>query len=148
MGSYAQEAVKLAPAFSLRDTSGTFVTLESFKGKIIFLDFWATWCGPCVAEIPHTKKLIKQFKEDSSIVFISISLDGDETKWKEIVQKRSLTGIQLISLKGKESDIIQSYSVNAIPRYMIVGKEGEFIDQDAPRPSNKKLDKLLYQLTH
>jgi len=148
MGGYAQEAVKPAPAFSLRDTSGTFFTLESFKGKIIFLDFWATWCGPCVAEIPHTKKLIKQFKEDSSIVFISISLDGDETKWKEIVQKRSLTGIQLISLKGKESDIIQSYSVNAIPRYMIVGKEGEFIDQDAPRPSNKKLDKLLYQLTH
>jgi len=136
----------LAPNFSLRDTSGNIVSLSDFKGKVVYIDFWASWCGPCLKEIPHSKKLIQEFKDNSTIVFLGVSIDGNEEKWKNTVQAKNIPGIQLISKDGKESSILKNYNVKSIPRFVIIDKSGKMIEEFAPRPSERGISKLLTKL--
>jgi thiol-disulfide isomerase/thioredoxin len=133
----AQDTLRIAPAFTLSDIHGNKVSLSDFKGKVVYLDFWASWCGPCVAEIPHSKKLQKQFKDNTGIVFINISLDRDTIQWKKKVESKSMMGVQLLSPKGLESDVINNYDLKSIPRFIIINRQGKIVDYDAKRPSQK-----------
>lgn len=121
--------------------------MNDFKGKNIYIDFWATWCKPCVAEIPDLKKLEEKFK-DKNIVFLSISLDSqkDVEKWKNFIEKKELGGIQLIAENAWSSKTVKDYLVDSIPRFIIVDSEGTLVDIDAPRPSSGKINKVLNRL--
>ncbi|MBO9201594.1 MULTISPECIES: TlpA family protein disulfide reductase [Niastella] len=128
--------------FSYPDSSGNVVTLASLKGKVVLVDVWATWCGPCKAELPHLKKLEEELR-DKDIAFVSISVDEekDKEKWKNFVAKEQLRGIQLYA-KGW-SEFTRYYDIHGIPRFLVFDKEGKIVTVDSPRPSAPELKELL-----
>lgn len=135
--------------------AGGDLSLSDLKGKYVYFDIWATWCGPCIREIPSLKKVEKQF-EGKNIEFVSISVDegrgykGDKSAayagWKKMVAEKELGGIQLMADNGFKSDFIQKYKINGIPRFILVDPEGNIVSGDAPRPSNPALVKMLTDL--
>ncbi len=112
--------VKEIYEFSLQDTSGNYVNLSDFKGKYILLNFWASWCLPCVKEIPLLKKIHKEHPE---LVMIGISLDKNTNSWKQAVRKYKLTWINLL---GNEI-VLDKYKVEAIPTNILLTPEGKLI---------------------
>lgn len=134
-----------APDFTLTDIRGRKISLKDYKGKIVYIDFWATWCSPCVAEIPKAKKLEEEFKS-KDVVFIYISIDHNEATWRKIIGEKQMKGIQLISIGGFNSEIAQIYKLNGVPSYILINKAGIIINCDAKRPSNgakQDIEKLL-----
>jgi len=125
---------KPAPVFTFPDVNGKLVSLEDFKGKVVYLDIWASWCGPCRMEIPHAKKLEEEMK-GQDVVFLAVSIDDDEKAWKKIIADKQLGGIHLLSAGSFESGIAEMYNVNGIPRYIIIDKEGKLVNTNANRPS-------------
>jgi len=140
---------KGAPAFDFagKDVNGKEHKLSDYKGKLVYIDVWATWCGPCTAQIPHLKELEKKY-HGQEIEFLSISVDKmkDQKRWMDFVKDKSLGGVQLIADKAFDSDVAQAYGINAIPRFMLIDKEGNIVTIDAPRPSNKETEALLNKL--
>ncbi|TGV01389.1 TlpA family protein disulfide reductase [Flavivirga rizhaonensis] len=122
-------------------------SLDDLKGKYVYIDIWATWCLPCIQEIPALKKIEEQY-HDKNIEFVSISVDSkkDFEKWKKFVKDKALTGIQLFADKSLSADFMKSYNVGGIPRFILIGTEGEIISSNAPRPSDKKFITLLNSL--
>lgn len=134
--------------FNYVNHKGGKTKLEDLKGKYVYIDVWATWCGPCRAEIPFLKKIEEDYK-DKNIAFVSISIDvaKDFEKWKNFVTDKSLGGIQLFADKDWNSDFMKSYGVTSIPRFILIDPTGTIVKGDALRPSNpglkEELDKLL-----
>ncbi|MFC0605811.1 TlpA family protein disulfide reductase [Winogradskyella pulchriflava] len=135
--------------------AGGNTSLDDLKGKYTYIDVWATWCGPCIREIPSLKKIEKQF-EGKNIQFVSISVDegrgykGDAAAayegWKKMIKEKDLGGIQLLADNGFRSDFIQKYGINSIPRFILIDPDGNVVNANAPRPSNPELEKLLISL--
>ena len=136
-----------APNFEYQNQNGEKVSLESLKGKYVYLDIWATWCKPCVAEIPDLKKIEEKFK-DKNIAFISVSIDSqkDYEKWKKFISDKNMSGIQLIADNAWGSSLVKDYLVTGIPKFILIDPNGVLLDIDAPRPSNSKLTKTLKHL--
>lgn len=135
-----------APDFSYADADGKIYTLADFKGKVLYIDVWATWCGPCIGEIPHLKELEKSF-EGKDIAFVSISLDSDKDieKWKTFVKEKQLEGIQLHANGDINSKIAKEYLINGIPHFILIGKDGKIINSNAERPSEEKKIKQVLE---
>ncbi|HZV68482.1 MAG TPA: TlpA disulfide reductase family protein [Saprospiraceae bacterium] len=134
-----------APDFTYSDLEGKMVSLHDFRGKVVYLDIWASWCGPCRGEIPFAKKLEEEMK-GKDVVFLSVSVDVDEDAWKKIIKDKSMGGIHLISKGNFDSQIAKLYNVKGIPMYLIIGKDGNIVSNNAARPSGNvkaELEKLL-----
>jgi thiol-disulfide isomerase/thioredoxin len=136
-----------SPTFDYENYKGGKTSLESLKGKYVYIDVWATWCGPCRAEIPHLKKVEETYHE-KNIEFVSISIDRakDHDKWKQFVADKELGGIQLFADNDWNSQFVKDYQINGIPRFILVGPNGEIVNADAPRPSSPELVKTLDSL--
>lgn len=132
--------------FTGTDAAGKQYSLADLKGKIVVVDVWNTGCKPCIAEIPHMKKIEKKF-EGQDIVFVSYSLDTERDKWIEFIKDRNMGGNQWIDTAGFKSDFVKAFQMRGIPRFMIFDREGAIVDAFAPRPSDPrlalKLEKLL-----
>ncbi|HET7360476.1 MAG TPA: TlpA disulfide reductase family protein, partial [Salinimicrobium sp.] len=124
--------------------SGGKTSLDDLKGDYVYIDVWATWCGPCLNEIPALKKLEEEY-EDNNIKFVSISVDErqDYEKWKQMVTDKDLKGVQLIADDAWQSDFIQGYQIKGIPRFILLDPEGNIVTSRAPYPSDKNLIKLF-----
>lgn len=136
-----------APAynFSFPDVTGKPVSMADLKGKVVLIDLWATWCVPCIAEIPHLKKLEEELKDKNiQIVSISIDVEKDKGKWLKFVEKQQLGGIQLFA--NGWSDMTLYYNINAVPRFMVFDQEGKIVTIEAPRPSDPQLKELLLRV--
>ena len=133
------EAGAMAPDFKVLDIDSNEVALSDFVGKVVYLDFWATWCGPCKAQIPHAKKLKTQF-EGKDVVFLYLSTDKSDQKWRNFVESKNLSGIHLIAGKEK-GNISKAYRVSGIPKYVLIDKEGKIADSMAKRPSQQGIAK-------
>lgn len=155
MAEMAAQAVKNekmkgqpSPSFAYENFKGGTTKLEDFKGKYVYIDVWATWCGPCRQEIPFLQKVEEKY-HGKKIEFVSISVDQmkDHEKWKKMVADKSLGGVQLFADKDWSSAFVQAYGINSIPRFLLIGPDGKVIDPDAARPSDpalvEQLDKLL-----
>jgi len=131
---------KPSPTFDYENHKGGKTSLESLKGKYVYIDVWATWCGPCRQEIPSLQKVEAQY-EGKNIAFVSISIDAqkDHEKWKKMVEDKQLGGMQLFADKDWNSAFVKSYAIDSIPRFIIIGPDGNIINADAPRPSDPKL---------
>ena len=136
-----------SPSFDYENHKGGKTKLEDLRGKYVYIDVWATWCGPCIAEIPHLKKVEEKY-HGKNIEFVSISVDTekDYEKWKKMVVSKELGGIQLFADKNWTSDFIKAYGINAIPRFILIGPDGKVIKADAARPSSASLTELLDSL--
>jgi len=138
---------KPSPAFKYENAKGGQTALADLKGKYVYIDVWATWCGPCRQEIPHLQKVEEAFK-GKNIAFVSLSVDTakDHDKWKKMVEEKSLGGIQVFADKDWKSDFVQAYGINSIPRFILVDPKGNVVDADAKRPSDPALTAQLNSL--
>lgn len=131
-----------SPSFSLKDINGETVSLNDLRGKYVYIDVWATWCGPCLGEIPHLMKLEKEM-HDKDVAFVSISTDRNKEQWENFVRKKEMGGIQLIN--DSSCSFCKDYMIFGIPRFILLDKEGKIIDNNAPRPSGK-IKEVLQEL--
>lgn len=137
----------IAPNFDYENAKGGKTSLESMKGKYVYIDVWATWCGPCRAEIPSLKAIEEKF-HGKNIAFVSISVDEnkDHEKWLSFVKDKQLGGIQLFADNNWGSDFIKAFSINSIPRFILIDPTGKVIDSNAARPSDPRLESQLSSL--
>ncbi|SEW10042.1 TlpA disulfide reductase family protein [Chitinophaga arvensicola] len=128
--------------FSGEDINGKKVSLTDLKGKVVVVDVWATWCGPCKAEMPHLSKLEEEM-EGKNVVFLGCSVDEakDKQKWIDFVKQQEMKGIQIF-VNGW-SDITKNYDIKGIPRFMVFDQKGNIVNIDAPRPSTPELKALI-----
>lgn len=131
---------------------GSKTSLSDLKGKFTYIDVWATWCGPCKAEIPALKQIEKDY-HGKNIAFVSMSIDDDRSHngswelanqdWKAMVADKELGGIQIFAPKGWKSEFIRDYKINGIPRFIIIDPDGNIVDASAPRPSDPLLREMF-----
>jgi thiol-disulfide isomerase/thioredoxin len=138
---------KPSPKFDYENQKGGKTSLENLKGKYIYIDLWATWCGPCVQEIPFLQKVEEQYK-GKNIEFVSISIDAmkDQPKWSKFVTEKQLGGIQLLAENEWESKFMKDYAVQGVPTFILIDPNGNIINARAPKPSDPKLIELLNSL--
>lgn len=132
-----------APNFTYENYKGGNTSLEDLKGNLVYIDIWATWCPPCIAEIPYLKKMEEKF-HDKKIKFVSISVDNPNAKdkWKNMIKAKQMGGVQLFT--GGDNSIMEAFEINGIPRFILLDKEGKIINSNAPRPSsNTTLENLI-----
>ncbi len=131
---------------------GGQTSLDSFKGKYVYIDVWATWCKPCIAQIPFLKKLEEKYAR-KKIEFISISIDDENSagswdkafsKWKQMVKGKNLSGVQLFA--GKKTTFMEDYQITGIPRFILIDPKGNIVNANAPRPSDPNLEILFKEL--
>lgn len=135
-----------APIIKMATADGKQVTTADLKGKLLYIDVWATWCPPCRAEIPHMKALYEHFKDNEKIEIISISVDEDEAAWKKMITDQKMEWQQFISNGDNVESLGVGYQLRSIPRFIIIGADGSLKNNDAPRPSNEALIPLLNEL--
>lgn len=135
-----------APEFTLKDLNGKTVSLEDFEGKVVYLDFWASWCAPCIMQMNKAKEIKEHFKNNKDVVFLYVSIDGSEEKWKNTIKKKNIEGVHLMSKDGQEDDIVGKYNIQAIPRFVLIDKQGNIADNNAKAPSNKGIIKDIQKL--
>jgi thiol-disulfide isomerase/thioredoxin len=133
----------------LMDMNGKSVSMDKFKGKVVYIDFWASWCGPCRAMMPYSKKMHDQLtdKQKKEIVFLYISIDQDTASWRKGMRDMKMVGEQFISPGNWNSKACKYFQINSIPRYMIMDKKGEIVDINAKRPSDSTVLQELIDLT-
>ena len=113
-----------APDFALHDLDGQPVSLSQFKGKVVLLDFWASWCGPCIADLPNLRK-IKGKMAAQPVVFLNVSLDANEAAWKQAIAKHAIKGVHV-----RSNQVAQAYNVSGIPRYYLVDPQGLIVEDN------------------
>jgi thiol-disulfide isomerase/thioredoxin len=118
---------RMAPPFTATTIDGQRISLDSLTGKVVLIDFWATWCGPCREALPHIKQIAHRF-EGQPLVVISVSLDDDEAKWKEFVAKNQMTWLQTRD-GGFTALIAREFHVDAIPSTFTIDADGVLEDQ-------------------
>ena len=139
-------------AFEIKFTdavSGDTVSSETLKGKIVVVDFWATWCGPCVAELPTMKKIYADY-HDKGVEFVGISLDappaeGGKDKLLAFVKSNEMSWPQYYQGNGWKSDFSSSWGVNSIPALFVVGADGKLVSTEARGELEEMLPKLIAQ---
>jgi len=131
--------------FSLKDTSGKKINFGIFKGKYLVLDFWASWCGPCVANVPMQKKMMEEYKS-YPIQFVSISLDTDINKWKKSIKLHDFDGVHLSEPEAFAGLVSVYCKILWVPHYIIIDKNGDIINPHAPQPNDPELKILLDNL--
>ena len=118
-----------APDFSSQTISGEEITLSELEGQYVLLDFWATWCGPCLPEIPHLKTLWEKYGE-TNFEIVAISLDRDKKELTDFIDERNLEWPQILAQKGWEGEIPEKYNVVGIPRTYLLDPEGKIVAKD------------------
>lgn len=136
-----------SPKFNYENQKGGKTSLDNLKGKYIYIDLWATWCGPCREEIPFLQKVEESYK-GRNIEFVSISIDAikDQAKWSKFVTEKQLGGIQLLADNEWKSKFIRDYGVHGVPTFILIDPNGNIISARAPKPSDSKLIDLLNTL--
>jgi thiol-disulfide isomerase/thioredoxin len=136
---------KEIPDFTFEDISGEMVQLSDLKGTLVYIDIWATWCKPCIAEHPHWDQLMEEYK-DKPVSFLTISIDDSKEPWIEMVNDKNMGGLQWFAENAWKSEITRHFMVNSIPRFLLLDQEGKIIDSNAERPSGdirETLDQFL-----
>ncbi|THD67539.1 TlpA family protein disulfide reductase [Robertkochia marina] len=139
---------KPSPIFrNYENHEGGTTSLNDLKGKYVYMDIWATWCGPCKREIPSLKELEMEYR-NKDIVFVSISIDEqkDHDKWKNMVTQLELGGVQLFADNDWNSQFVKDYLIKGIPRFILVDPQGNIVNSNAPRPSSEDIRKLFNEL--
>jgi peroxiredoxin/glutathione S-transferase len=134
---------KTAPDINLENQEGKAVTLSSLRGKVVLIDFWASWCGPCRAENPNVVRLYNRFKNKGFEIY-GVSLDNKKEAWLNAIEKDKLTWLHVSDLKGWQSEAARNYAVQAIPQTFLLDKDGKIIARNLRgKALEDKLDEVL-----
>lgn len=131
-----------APDFTMTDIDGQEVSLSDFRGKVVYLDFWASWCGPCMREMPYFRELKERMADQEDLVYLYISIDTDQQAWRNAVERNHITGVHL-NTPGRERGVPALYNVKWIPTFFLIGRDGNIIDNRPPKPSDPEIDQAL-----
>jgi thiol-disulfide isomerase/thioredoxin len=124
-----------APDFTAHDINGKEVKLSDLKGKVVYIDFWATSCAPCVAELPYIKRLQEHYKSNEDIVMLYVSFDNNPMALQKFLKEKSFDGLHWVDGRSFASEAAEKYKISGIPRYVVVDREGLLVTADAQRPS-------------
>lgn len=143
----AMEAVAIGKDFidfTMKNSKGEYVSLSDYvgKGKYVFVDFWASWCGPCIQEMPNVVKAYEKYK-NKDFEIVGVSLDKDEDKWLQGIKDLNMTWPQMSDLKLWESEVVELYAIRGIPHTILLDKEGKIIAKDL---RGDKLEEKLAEL--
>lgn len=127
----------------LQDQQGLEVRLSEFKGKRVYIDFWASWCAPCIEKFAPLKEM-KPLFDSSDLVLVLINLDNDKQTWTTAVQKLSPPGLNYYAAGGMDGKLARFFNIRSIPRYLILNEAGDCVNQYAPDPN----DKFLFEKLH
>ena len=120
-----------APEFTLDDLDGQPVSLSQFKGQVVLIDFWASWCGPCIDDLPYLRQ-VKKKTADWPVVFLNISLDADEDDWREAIDEHEIKGVH-VRADGWSAEVAKTYQVMGIPSYYLVDSQGLIVEDPGLR---------------
>jgi peroxiredoxin len=138
-----------APNFKLEALDGKMISLTDLRGKVLYIDFWTTWCGPCKTEMNHSK-LIKENFSETEVVFVYISLDDEIDKdiWKEYIQQNEIKGLHLIASGGFKSQVAKDYNVTGVPTFYLINKDGKIASNTPKRPSQLGLEQEIQAIVN
>jgi thiol-disulfide isomerase/thioredoxin len=139
----------IAPDFSGRTLEGKLISLKDFNGKVVYVDIWASWCPPCLEEIPYSKKLHSAFQADK-VIFLNVSIDRSREAWKKrLGNEKDWLGTHIILDQREHDTFARNYKVVGIPKYLLIDQTGKIVSADASRPSSKSIkNEITSLLTH
>ena len=132
---------KVVPNFSATDLDGKPISLHDYRGKVVLLDFWAVWCGPCLTEIPNVKRVYDTYK-DQGFDIIGVSLDTDETRLRNYLKKNNIAWRQIFSGQKWKSPLAEQYHIRSIPAPWLIARDGTLISREA---RGVKLERLIVE---
>jgi thiol-disulfide isomerase/thioredoxin len=109
--------------------------IEKHPNKILYIDFWATWCGPCMGELPYSNQLKNMFNEND-VVFVYLANRSGETIWKKTIKERDIKGDHYLLTDKQFSNMSKTFEISGIPHYVLIDRKGNITSKDAPRPSS------------
>ncbi len=124
---------KTAPSFTLKNDKGEIYSLADFRGKVVYLDLWASWCAPCREQVPALRELYEKYKNDDGVVIVGIAVHDAYNRWLKALEEDKPGWLQLYDADGV---VARAYEANAIPKYILIDKKGNIVDMNAPKPSN------------
>ena len=120
--------------------------LKKYKGQVVYMDIWASWCGPCKKEMPYSQKLKKELA-GKDVAFIYVSTDKNAESWRGMIDQLEISGDHYRVTQEVRQDVVERYNLQYIPRYILINKDGKVADANAKRPSDpailNDIDKLL-----
>jgi len=132
----------IALNFPAEDVNGKPFNLSQCKNKVIVLDLWATWCVPCLKEMPYLKSIAESYQDNPNVVFLSLSVDYDKAQWKKRVNQAT----NVIALNSTSGDLMRGYSILTIPRTIIIDRDFKVAEMAGPVPSSKEFKKRIDEL--
>jgi thiol-disulfide isomerase/thioredoxin len=117
---------QLSPDIVLPSPDGTEIALSSLRGKVVLVDFWASWCGPCRKEMPNVVKAYAKFKSKGFEIY-GVSLDQDKDRWVEAIAKDGITWPQVSELKQWESQVVKQFNIQGIPYTLLLDRDGKIL---------------------
>jgi thiol-disulfide isomerase/thioredoxin len=143
---FAEADISSNEIVHLTDLEDNYYSLDQIladhKGKIIYLDVWASWCAPCKVMMPYSEKLQEKYK-DKEVVFLFVSIDQDIRKWEQSAKSFNLIENSFLARNYPKAKLFQDNNVSSIPRYMLFDKNGRLVDDNARRPSEKDLETTI-----
>ncbi|TAH24042.1 MAG: TlpA family protein disulfide reductase, partial [Cytophagales bacterium] len=135
------------PDFTLRDASGKLFDIKSLNGKVVYIDFWGSWCKACLTQMPNSLKLQQKYK-GKNVVFLFIDFYDTKEKWLKAIKDKKITGLHIKAEKSNEKYFNEVFGIDqGFPRYALLDKDGILITSSAPHPNDKDavvlIDKYL-----
>lgn len=139
---YSLKKGTASPKCLLIDSSGNTKTWDDFKDKTIYIDVWASWCGPCIKSFPNWNGLVERFKKINDIVFITISIDDSKDSWLKALNKYRPGGLHFLAKGGWDSEFAKKFKIYSVPANILIDKKGRIINLRADRPENIDLSEF------
>ena len=137
-----------APNLTFTDTDGKSLSLQSFKGQLLLVDIWGTWCAPCIEEMPYLAKLQEEYAARKDVRIMSIACDKKTERWKAYLAKHPTSWHQYLVTDAGNKMLDKVYFCEGIPRFIIIGRDGNIISADAMRPSEKSFPEYFRKIVN
>lgn len=136
------------PNLTFTDTDGKALSLQSFKGQLLLVDIWGTWCAPCIEEMPYLAKLQDEYAARKDVRIMSIACDKKAERWKAYLAKHPTSWHQYLVTDAGNKMLDEVYFCEGIPRFIIIGRDGNIISADALRPSEKSFSEYFRKIVN